>query len=164
MDSRSGPLQTGGEGDENTLREDGISLIFDRRTVLLAGLGLAGACASTRWTPPVPGAFRVVEHQPIEVRDGVRLSARLWLPEGAARAPAVLECVPYRKRDLYRGADDLWGPQLAAAGIAFVRLEQWRGGHARHFVGRDQRTAGGGAPAACPARHHADGNLRPALH
>ena len=123
MDSRSGPLQTGRENDENTLREDGISLIFERRTVLLAGLGLAGACASTPWSPPVPGTFRVVEHQPIEVRDGVRLSARLWLPEGDARVPAVLECVPYRKRDLYRGADDLWGPQLAATGIAFVRLD-----------------------------------------
>ena len=55
--------------------------------------------------------------------DGINLSARMWLPETAARAPAVLECVPYRKRDLYRPYDDLWGPQLAAAGIAFVRLD-----------------------------------------
>lgn len=55
--------------------------------------------------------------------DGVKLSARLWLPETSTRVPAVLECVPYRKRDLYRFADDLWGPQLAAAGIAFIRLD-----------------------------------------
>src|SRR5262245_37343025 len=57
------------------------------------------------------------------MRDGVRLSARLWLPSAGTRAPTVLECVPYRKRDYYRAADDLWGPQLAAAGIAFVRLD-----------------------------------------
>jgi hypothetical protein len=68
-------------------------------------------------------AFRVVEHQPIPMRDGVRLSARLWLPEASERVPAVLECVPYRKRDLYRAYDDLWGTQLAAAGIAFARLD-----------------------------------------
>ena len=42
---------------------------------------------------------------------------------GRRHAPAVLECVPYRKRDLYRPYDDLWGAQLAAAGIAFVRLD-----------------------------------------
>ncbi len=57
------------------------------------------------------------------MRDGVKLSARMWLPETTTRAPAVLECVPYRKRDLYRAYDDLWGAQLAAAGIAFVRLD-----------------------------------------
>ncbi len=50
------------------------------------------------------------------------LSARLWLPAGA-RAPAVLECIPYRKRDLYRPYDDIWGEQLARNGIAFVRLD-----------------------------------------
>ena len=81
-----------------------------------------GGCALTPWTPPAPGSFRVVEHQPVPMRDGVKLSARLWLPDEGP-APAVLECVPYRKRDLYRSADDLWGPQLAAAGIAFVRLD-----------------------------------------
>lgn len=55
--------------------------------------------------------------------DGVRLSARLWLPEGESRSPAVLESIPYRKRDLYRAYDDIWGATLATAGIAFVRLD-----------------------------------------
>lgn len=63
-----------------------------------------------------------MEHASIPMRDGVQLSARLWLPEGAA-APAVLECIPYRKRDLYRPYDDVWGETLAKAGIAFVRLD-----------------------------------------
>lgn len=84
---------------------------------------MAAGCATTPWTPPAPVKVRVVEHQPIPMRDGVKLSARMWLPETTTRAPAVLECVPYRKRDLYRPYDDLWGPQLAAAGIAFVRLD-----------------------------------------
>ena len=105
------------------MREAPISAGFDRRGVLLAGAGLAAGCAATPWTPPAPVAFKIIEHQPIPMRDGVRLSARMWLPSAGVRVPAVLECIPYRKRDLYRAADDLWGPQLAAAGIAFVRLD-----------------------------------------
>lgn len=96
---------------------------LDRRSLLVAGAGLAAACASTPWTPPAPVSFRTVEHQQIPMPDGVRLSARMWLPGTPACVPAVLECVPYRKRDLYRFADDLWGPVLAAAGIAFIRLD-----------------------------------------
>jgi hypothetical protein len=71
---------------------------------------------------PARHTFRTVEHEWIPTRDGVRVSARLWLPEGAP-APAVLECIPYRKRDLYRLYDDFWGKTLAEAGIAFVRLD-----------------------------------------
>ena len=110
-------------------REHAISTGIDRRTFIAAGTGLVGAslaaaCTTTPpWTPPAPLKFRTLEHQPIPMPDGIKLSARLWLPETPARVPAVLECVPYRKRDLYRGADDLWGPQLAAAGIAFIRLD-----------------------------------------
>ncbi len=91
---------------------------------MTASAGLAAAaCASAPWTPPTPVSFRTIEHQPIPMPDGTNLFARLWLPETAARVPAVLECVPYRKRDLYRFADDLWGPKLAANGIAFIRLD-----------------------------------------
>ena len=57
------------------------------------------------------------------MRDGVRLSARLWIPEGSQRHPAVLEYIPYRKRDLYRAYDDIWGKTLAESGIAFVRVD-----------------------------------------
>ncbi len=37
----------------------------------------------------------------IVLSDGCRLSARVWMPEGAGKAPvpAVLEYIPYRKRD-----------------------------------------------------------------
>jgi len=103
--------------------EAAISSEFDRRTVLLGGALLAAGCATIPWTPPARCPFRVVEHVPIPMRDGISLSARLWIPDVAAKAPAVLECVPYRKRDLYRPLDDLWGATLAARGIAFVRLD-----------------------------------------
>ena len=43
----------------------------------------------------------VTEHLWITLKDGTRLGARLWLPEGAEEnpVPAVLEYIPYRKRD-----------------------------------------------------------------
>jgi predicted acyl esterase len=106
----------------SSVKEAVISGSIDRRSLIAAGAGLAAGCASTPWTPPAKQAFRVVEHQPIPMRDGVKLSARMWLPEGS-KAPAVLECIPYRKRDLYRPYDDMWGEKLASAGIAFVRLD-----------------------------------------
>jgi predicted acyl esterase len=31
--------------------------------------------------------------------DGSRLGARLWLPAGSERVPAILEYIPYRKQD-----------------------------------------------------------------
>ena len=117
MDSAGGWAETAGK------RGNAITNGIDRRSLLAAGAGLAAGCASAPWTPPAPVKVRVVEHQQIPMADGVKLSARMWLPESATRAPAVLECVPYRKRDLYRPYDDLWGAQLAGAGIAFVRLD-----------------------------------------
>jgi putative CocE/NonD family hydrolase len=74
------------------------------------------------WTLPPKVAFQVVEHTWIAMADGVRLSARLWLPDVPA-APVVLEYIPYRKADGYRGHDDLWGPQLAAHGVAYARVD-----------------------------------------
>ncbi len=55
--------------------------------------------------------------------DGVRLSARLWIPTGLEPVPAVLEYIPYRKSDSYRAHDDAWGPTLASYGIAYVRVD-----------------------------------------
>ncbi|HKJ51793.1 MAG TPA: CocE/NonD family hydrolase, partial [Gammaproteobacteria bacterium] len=47
-----------------------------------------------------PG-FKVLENEWIPLKDGRRLAARIWLPTGAAKkpAPAILEYLPYRKRD-----------------------------------------------------------------
>ena len=56
----------------------------------------------------LPEAVRVVRHVWIPMRDGVRLSARIWLPEDAEHdpAPAILEYIPYRKDDRPLAGDE----------------------------------------------------------
>lgn len=70
---------------------------------------------------------RVVMHDPvwIELSDGVRLAARLWLPEDAAadRVPAILEYLPYRRRDGTAVRDALTHPYLAGHGYACLRVD-----------------------------------------
>lgn len=70
---------------------------------------------------------RIVEHEDmgIPMPDGVRLSARVWLPEDAeARpVPAVLEYIPYRKRDGTLPRDELMHPYVAGHGYACVRVD-----------------------------------------
>jgi putative CocE/NonD family hydrolase len=85
---------------------------------------LLGAGAATAGETPL-GGVRTLEPVWIEVSGGLRLSARLWLPADAQTkpAPVVLEYIPYRTRDSYRAVDDHWGPQLAARGIAFARVD-----------------------------------------
>ncbi len=52
-------------------------------------------------------AVQTTEHLWIPLSDGTLLVARLWLPRGAQAAPvpAILEYIPYRKRDGTRGRD-----------------------------------------------------------
>jgi putative CocE/NonD family hydrolase len=66
----------------------------------------------------------------IPVRDGLELSANLWLPvpaagaaPGQARVPAILEMIPYRKDDWRWASDEARGQWLAARGFAFCRLD-----------------------------------------
>lgn len=59
----------------------------------------------------------------IVLSDGCRLAARLWLPEGGGPVPAVLEYLPYRRRDRHRGDDAILHPGLAAAGYAAIRVD-----------------------------------------
>lgn len=69
--------------------------------------------------------IRVEENIWIPLSDGTRLAARLWLPEGAetAPAPAVLEYIPYRKRDGTRGRDEPMHGWFAAQGYAAIRVD-----------------------------------------
>jgi predicted acyl esterase len=68
---------------------------------------------------------QVQEHLWITLSDGCRLGARLWLPQAAAheRVPAVLEYIPYRKRDGTRARDDPMHGYFAAQGYAAVRVD-----------------------------------------
>jgi putative CocE/NonD family hydrolase len=61
----------------------------------------------------------------IVMSDGCRLSARVWMPEGAegAPVPAVLEYIPYRKRDGTVVRDAMMHPYVAGHGYACVRVD-----------------------------------------
>ncbi len=69
--------------------------------------------------------FRVLENEWITLADGTRLAARIWLPDGAAKkpVPAILEYLPYRKRDGTTARDQTNYPVFAEAGYAGVRVD-----------------------------------------
>lgn len=73
----------------------------------------------------LPNTVEVLEHQWITVRDGTRLSARIWKPQGAEEqpVPAILEFIPYRKRDIKRPRDTQIHHYFAAHGFAGVRVD-----------------------------------------
>jgi len=70
-------------------------------------------------------SVRSIEHITIPMSDGVHLAARLWLPEDAEHrpVPAILEYIPYRKRDFTRTRDESLHPVFAAGGYASVRVD-----------------------------------------
>lgn len=69
--------------------------------------------------------FTTIENQWITLKDGTRLAARIWMPDGAEAdpVPAVFEFLPYRKRDGTSPRDESTYPVFAAAGIAGVRVD-----------------------------------------
>ncbi len=72
-----------------------------------------------------PHSVRVIENTFVTMPDGCRLSARIWLPEGAENnpVPAVLEYIPYRHRDTTRARDELNHPYIAGHGYACIRVD-----------------------------------------
>ncbi|MHB8674504.1 MAG: CocE/NonD family hydrolase [Candidatus Limnocylindrales bacterium] len=81
----------------------------------------------------------------IPVRDGLVLSASLWLPVPRPdapdeRFPAILEMIPYRKDDWRWADDEARGGWLAARGYALCRLDV-RGTGSSPGVARDEYTA-----------------------
>jgi uncharacterized protein len=61
----------------------------------------------------------------IPLADGTRLAATIWRPRNAEAepVPAILEYVPYRRRDFTAVGDSLTHPWLAAQGYACVRVD-----------------------------------------
>ena len=61
----------------------------------------------------------------IVMSDGCRLSARVWMPVDAAAhpVPAILEYIPYRKRDGTLPRDEMMHPYFAGHGYAAVRVD-----------------------------------------
>lgn len=74
-------------------------------------------------TPTV--AIEEWPHFYITLADGTRLSARAWMPQNAAQqpVPAILEYIPYRKRDGTKTRDEQMHPYWASHGYATVRVD-----------------------------------------
>lgn len=72
-----------------------------------------------------PEDVRVIENVFIPLRDGAQLAARIWLPTYAEQkpVPAVLEYLPYRKRDSTRGRDAVNHPYIAGHGYVVARVD-----------------------------------------
>lgn len=68
---------------------------------------------------------REIENVFIPLSDGCQLAARIWLPEDAETkpVPAILEYIPYRKRDGSAARDATMHPEVAAQGYACIRLD-----------------------------------------
>ena len=72
-----------------------------------------------------PRPVRVIENEWVIASDGCRLALRIWLPEDAESdpVPAILECIPYRKRDFTRMRDEPMHHYFAGHGYAAVRMD-----------------------------------------
>jgi len=73
----------------------------------------------------VSDKIRSIELAWIPMADGRRLAARLWMPKDAERdpVPAILEYIPYRRRDGTRPRDEEMHPWVAAQGYACARVD-----------------------------------------
>lgn len=77
-------------------------------------------------TDQTPVRVVVTEHFWIPLADGTRLAARSWTPGDASDrpVPAILEYIPYRKRDGTRSRDEPMHHYFAQQGYAAVRVDQ----------------------------------------
>ena len=75
------------------------------------------------------GGVTRVDEMFFHTRDGTKLSARLWLPDGVSldadklRAPAVIEILPYGYATATVDTDEATYPYLAGNGIACIRVD-----------------------------------------
>ena len=72
-----------------------------------------------------PRKVRKIETAWIPMPDGTRLAATIWLPEDAESdpVPAVLEFIPYRRRDFTAAGDATHHPYMTGHGYAAVRCD-----------------------------------------
>jgi len=72
-----------------------------------------------------PRTIRTLDPVFIPMRDGTRLAATIWLPDDAAEkpVPAILEHIPYRRRDGTVFRDMKMHPYIAGHGFACCRVD-----------------------------------------
>ena len=72
-----------------------------------------------------PRAIRVIDTAWIELSDGCRIAARVWLPVDAETdpVPAIVEYLPYRKNDATAARDAGIHPYFAGYGYAAIRID-----------------------------------------
>jgi putative CocE/NonD family hydrolase len=107
--------------------------LMTRREVLQAiNTAIIAAGSSTMIAEPALGAEAVpmglrkvkeVETLWVPMTDGTRIAVRAWIPEDAERnpVPALMEYIPYRRRDGTRLRDDGHHPYWASFGYACIR-------------------------------------------
>ena len=80
---------------------------------------------------------REIENLWIPMADGVCLAARVWLPADAERdpVPAIVECIPYRKRDGTAWRDGIMQPYVAGHGYAVLRIDLRGSGESDGLLG-----------------------------
>ena len=78
-----------------------------------------------RTVTSLPYEVSETEHATIPLSDGTRLAARIWRPDPDASGPvpAILELIPYRKRDHTAPRDAVHHPYMAGHGYAAVRVD-----------------------------------------
>ncbi len=69
--------------------------------------------------------FMEIENEWITMSDGCKLAAKIWLPENVndQPVPAILEYIPYRKRDFKAVRDSMIHRYFAQRGYASVRVD-----------------------------------------
>ena len=90
----------------------------------------SGGHGSTSGEPEEQSDVRVIEHQTFRLGDGCAIAAKLWLPKDASSepVPAILEILPYRKRDSMSFVDSMIYPYYAARGYVCIRADLRGGG------------------------------------
>jgi len=109
-------------GPTSSHRDDSLASKARGKSTMAAEVAVT---ETARFRTDFPHAVREIEHVWIPMPDGVRLSARIWMPEDAEAnpAPAILEYIPYRKRDGTRVRDDCRHHYWAGYGYVCVRLD-----------------------------------------
>jgi len=69
--------------------------------------------------------IKVLENVFIPMQDGTKLASKVWMPEDAGDnpVPAILEYIPYRKRDFKAFRDDQIHGYFAGHGYAGIRVD-----------------------------------------